>query len=1144
MLFTVAWRADRQKSWLQRFRPLIYSLALAVYCSSWTFFGAVEEAIANNWSYLPIYLGPALLFLLGGGLLSKLVAVGERHKITSVADFIGSRYGKSQWLSALVTVLAIIGSLPYIALQLRAVAMIWDVLAVPAETHQFTVDSALVTALLMGAFAMWFGTRHLEGRERNRGMMAAIALESVVKLLAFMAVALVAIWWLWRHLPTVDPAQVWVAGGWQHSPNWINYSTQTLLAALAILCLPRQFHMAVVEFQSREDLQRARWVFPAYLLLFALLILPVAFAGDYLVPTGENGESLALTLPMLEGHASLAMLAFLGGFSAATGMVVVASVALAIMISNELVAPLWLKFTPSRVLAITSLGNHLRLIRRISIVVLLLLAWLVHRAIADTNGLAAIGLLAFAAAAQLAPAIIAALYWRRAHRYGVLAGLIAGYSLWFFCLALPELQPDHPITQSGLWNTSWLRPQNLFGTGALDPLSHGVFWSLLVNILLFAGVSLRCHPSKNDLIQADAFLVVSQSGDEAAEPEDFESTPVHMDQIRSLMEPLVGRNRLNEIWADFEQRLGQRLLPDDWAPGFVVQEIRTVLAGIMGAATAERALELLYSNKPLEAEDFAGLINTTSQQLHFSQHLLQTTVETMSQGISVVDADLRLVAWNEHYAKLFNYPDHLLYVGCPVQKLYEYNAAMGIYDDLGELGVKGAIQRRVEMLRSGGVHRFERQLPNGVVVEVQGNPMPGGGFVTTYNDISSYKTALTELEEARQTLELRVTERTRELRELHAGKTRFLAHTSHDLLQPVSAARLFTAALEQKMTADNVMALRDDVNRIDNALAAAEELIKALREISRLDTGDLTPKPEHFQINELLQTLVQEFAMQAEARDLELRYQPCSQWVYSDPYLLRRILQNFLSNAVRYTRRGKVLLGCRRRKSNGKTECESGALEIQIWDTGPGIPAATQAKIFDEFVRFSNGNESADKGLGLGLAVAKRSANLLRHQINLVSSAGSGAMFSIIVPLGNPFLAKHKTGIAPASVGSLSGITVLCIDNDSSILEAIKDLLTGWGCEVNTATGLQQALASIDGSTIDSPGRLDVVIADYHLDDGENGIDVLDILGEKTDVSTAILVSADISGTLRVKAKQKGYYYLSKPVKPAALRSIISRVGS
>lgn len=1160
LLGAVAWWADRRGERASALRALVYSLALAVYCSSWTFFGAVSQAVSGAWGFLPIYLGPILLFLLGSGFMRKLLGVGERLKITSLADFVGSRYGKSQGLAALVTLVAVAGSLPYIALQLRAVSMAWGIIADSGDEPLPLVDTALIAAVLMALFAVIFGARHLEGRERNRGLLAAIALESVVKLVAFAAIAGLAVWAILKETGaqtaigslTGDALPISeLIAPWRNNPININFITQTLISMAAIICLPRQFHMAVVEYQEDRDWQLARWILPAYLLLFCILIFPIVVAGQ-LVFAGStvSPETYVLNLPLFFERNDLALLAFIGGLSAATGMVVVAAVTLAVMISNELVAPLWLRISRESLSNAVSLGTHLRLIRRISIFAVLFLAWGVHRLIVDDRGLASIGLLSFSAAAQLAPAIIAGLYWRRGHKHGVLVGLLAGYGLWAYCLLLPAVLPeDYQLLTQGLFDVSWLRPQALFGFGGLDPLSHGVFWSLLLNVGLFVLISLRSQMDVDDERQARAFVCDVPSVHTGKGS--LELTPLSMAQVRSLLSPFVNRERLESLWQSFEQRSQQRLLSDDAAPRFCVQETESALSGIVGGATARRLIDLVSRGRPLNFDDIAKLMDGTSQQLKFSQELLQTTVETVSQGISVVDADLCLVAWNKKYAELFSYPEKLLYIGCSVENLYRFNAELGLYGEVENIDRE--VEKRVQLLRDGTAHRFERHLPNGTFLEVRGNPMPGGGFVTTYTDISDYRAVVDALEETKQHLEERVAQRTEDLlatnkaleeenqrraeaeaqlRELHVGKTRFMADTSHDLLQPINAARLLIAAVQQKVSVADWQGLVVDVVNIDGALANAEQLISALREMSRLDSGNLRPKREDFDVSELLGSLVAEFQAMAAARGLQFSYPECHAWVFTDIHLLRRILQNFLSNALRYTTRGRVLLGCRRR---GKQ------LWIEVWDTGAGIADGEKERVFDEFVRLSPSQRPSDKGLGLGLAIAKRSAHLLEHEIGMRSWPGRGSVFSIAVPLGTPVEKAPQKKVIAQLGADLAGSHILCIDNEQSILQGMYSLLTSWGCEVVAASSLSEALQGW-GDSFDEHILPDLVIVDYHLDNGATGFEALAGAVERWGNMPAIVISADISEQVRDGAKAQGCHYLSKPVKPAALRSLVRRL--
>ncbi|WP_439135154.1 PAS-domain containing protein, partial [Pseudomaricurvus sp.] len=1090
----------------------------------------------------------------------------SRNKVTSIADFIGSRYGKNQRLAAIVTLVLVVGTLPYIALQLRAVGIAWSAMHWgTGSTTSFDSWSSLIAAMVMAWFAILFGTRVIDGPDRHRGLITAVAVESVVKVVAFVVVAILAVrvmsgdGMLESGLELYDTAA---------SPNFHLgqltsplFFTEILLAGIAIVCLPRQFHVMVVEYHHRSDLRYTRWLLPLYLGIFAVLVWPLAQVGAQLFSgLSVHPDSYVLTLPRWAGAEITLVVTFIGALSAATGMVVMATIALSIMISNELIVPTWLRSNSRRGQTASDLGRSLRLIRRGSIIAVLMLGWALERYMSNTEGLASMGLISFAATAQVMPAVLGALYWSRGHAYGVIAGVLVGMSLWLYCLLLPAVLPaGHPLVVHGLFHVPWLTPNNLLGMGWLDPLSHGVFWSLLANTLVFFLVSRRSTFRLLDVRQSDAFTRLRWK---LHQPQlDMEPSGIEVRQLQALMEPLFGPDRTLEMWQEFQQRVGHRLLPHDQTPRFAVSMIESDLAAIIGAVSAHRAMQLLVSQQPLQLQDFVSLVGGSSRQLQFSQTLLQTTLETIPQGISVVDKDLRLVAWNEQYQRMFDYPKRLLYVGCNIEKIYHYNAMRG-YLDTSEGGTEAAVERRLNQLRSGNPHRLERDLPGDRVVEIRGTPLANGGYVTTYTDVSDYHHMLDQLELAKETLEDRVESRTaelseanaslqrendlrarveQELKEVHASKSRFLAAASHDLLQPINAARLFVASLHAKLNELNLKrppdtssvespvltgrhhSLRSDVDHLDDALAQAEQLISSMREISRLGSGKERPKRENFSIDSLLRPLAGEASALANKQGLQFRWVPSSVWVFSDSHLLRRVLQNFISNALRYTRSGKVLLGCRRHKDR---------LVVEVWDTGPGIAEADRQRIFDEFERLNTAS-AGNQGLGLGLSIAQRISQLLGHGIEMDSVPGKGSVFRISVNLGEE---QAQARVKPVTDSRLSGLSVLCIDNEAVILAGMQSLLEQWGCEVIVASDLREALSLWPKAT--AP---DLVLADYHLNE-ETGLDVLEALRYHWQQPLpAVVISADNSDEMRDQVQQAGCLFLAKPVQPAALRTLMRR---
>ena len=1130
LLFVVAYAGDRRPLYPRqpRLRPIVYSLALAVYCSSWTFYGAVGTAARDGLAYLPIYLGPILLFVFGFGLLRRLVQVVRQRNITSIADFIGARFGKSHGLAALVAVIAVIAVVPYIALQFKAVAMSFGVLS--GVRHGMVtaggIDSAMWCAALLAVFAILFGTRSIDATEHHHGMMLAIALESLIKLLAFVALAGYA---LWQGPGLVSTVQLPLAQ-LSHGPS-PGFLAQTMLAFCAMFCLPRQFQIGMVECEDAGDLTRARWMVPLYLVIVSMAVLPIVAAGAHM-PLVRDGaaDAWVLTLPMAYGDRGMALLAFIGGFSAATGMVIVASVALSTMISNDLVMPALLRIRALRLEQRSDLSHLVLGVRRVAIILLAVMAYAYYRVAANAENLAATGLLAFAAVAQFAPALIAALYWRGASRRGVMVGLAGGFMVWLYTLLLPALIRSDQWLQAGPFGWDWLRPQALFHLSGWEPVMHGTFWSLLVNVGCLVFVSLRLRPSLEERLHAAMFM----DADPASGSGDWRGR-VAVADLRTIAERIVGERSSVRAFEEYGQRRGKPLLPGEAADRALIQYTERLLASAVGAANARRILISALSGSGLDVAESMALLDEASQELRFNRELLSTTLENVSQGISVVDAQMRLVAWNRRYLELFDYPDGMVHVGVPVAELIRWNAELG---ECGPGEVDGHVAKRIDYMRAGSSHLFQRIRPDGTVIEMRGRALPGGGYVTTYTDVTAYKHAEQALIEVNETLEQRVEQRTAQLSEALAAtaqarraaetanisKTRFLAAASHDLLQPLNAARLFTSALRQHPGLDaEASGLAE---RIDASFRAAEDLLDALLDVSRLDAGSYHPEVGAFALAELFDSLRAQFAVVAEQRGLHLRVVPTQLAVRSDPQLLRRILQNFLSNALRYTSKGSVLLGARR---VGVDE-----VRIEVWDSGPGIVAEQRARIFDEFQRLEQPSPWGEKGLGLGLSICDRLAGILSHRLDLHSRVEHGSCFAVTVPRNEAVPARRQR-VQRAGPDKQLPLTVLCLDNDAAILDGMRALLSRWGVDCRIALDVEQAHGEL------ARGSIDLVLADYHLADGVDGLQALQqlrgVLGELPPVA---MITADGSSELKQKARALGYPVLHKPVRPAALRALLT----
>lgn len=1289
LLFAIAYYGDKSDTgqrWANH--PLVYSLSLAVYCSSWTFYGAVGRASTTGWEFMATYVGPVIIFLFGWRMIEKIILVSKQQNITTIADFISSRYGKSQSLAVMVTVIAVLGTMPYIALQLKAVAISYNAIA-PGTTEALSKgsDTALFVALLMAIFSILFGTRHIDATEHHPGLVLAVAFESVIKLTAFLAVGFFVVFYLFEGPGNMLSA---VSEQLRFNPNFQSpfagsFATEIILACAAVICLPRQFHVTVVENTNPRSLLTARWLFPLYLILLGVFVLPIAVAGlDIFAGSSVDADSYVLMLPSVAGWEYLTVFAFIGGLSAATSMVIVASITLSTMVCNDIIMPLLLRIRWLRLSQSKDLGALLLRVRRITILGLMLLAYFYYRVFGDHGPLASFGLLAFVAAIQFLPAIIGGIYWKEGTRYGVLAGMTAGMLLWCYTLVLPTMREANVIPSAmdallppTLNTAEWLQPTALFGISGMDPLTHGVFWSLTFNLLLFILVSRLSKGRLVDRIQASAFL---NAYNKDLSDQSRLLGQVTVGDLQTLTERFLGPQRTEHAFTGFALQRGESYpLSGDKASSELIQYTERLLAGVIGASSARIVMDSTLRGKEMQIGDVVAIVDEASQALRFNRSLLQSTIENIGMGISVVDQHLRLVAWNKQYIEMFDYPDGLVCIGRPIVEIFRHNANRGEYGG-GDTEVH--VQMRLRLLQDREPHSYERLRPDGTVLEVRGNPMPNGGYVNTYMDITEHKRieeALREseqniriytdnvpvliayldpqlrylfvnkayadtfgldrhtiagvpcyqvlppeeyeqrrlyidkalagqrqrfetrlptrdgsvrfaevtyiphrgehgdllgyftlyqditerrhaeiaLQETNENLENRVRERTLalsvankdlrkentiralmedELRQAKSeaeaanlGKTRFLAAASHDLLQPLNAARLFTSALAQHSYEPEVNQL---VENLDGSLRAAEELITTILDISKLDAGALEASPRHFSLASLMSNLSAEFSALANERQLNFRHVDCKQVIHSDPTLLRRILQNFLSNAMRYTQSGKVLLGARR---------VGQSLRLEVWDTGVGIPKDKIREIFEEFKRIDNPRHSQVKGLGLGLSITERIARMLGHEIEVRSWQGKGSVFSVTVPLGQPDLAVKSKPEQRGWIRSkgLNGIHILVIDNEPKILEGMNALLKGWSCEVLTALSADEAEARVR----DQGFTPDIILADYHLSEVHTGIMALEQLKPLwRQPVPSIIITADRTEAVKTEIESTSAQLLTKPVRPAALRAMINRM--
>jgi Na+/proline symporter/signal transduction histidine kinase len=668
LLFAIAYwgdkRADRHKSLIDS--PYIYALSIAVYCTSWTFYGSVGRAATAGIGFLPIYLGPTLTFILAPFVLRKIIRISKANRITSIADFISSRYGKSQVLGGLVTVIAVVGIMPYISLQLKAVSATFGVLlqypetAAAAGAAGLLGDTALYVALVLAAFSILFGTRHIDATEHHEGMVAAVAFESVVKLFAFVAAGLFVAYAVFSGFgdlfgrAAADPnlARLFTFG-----PSAGNWVTLTMLAMAAIVCLPRQFQVLVVENVRESHLDKAIWLFPLYLLAINLFVLPIAFAGLVRFSGGAvEPDNFVLALPLAEGQPLLAMLVFIGGLSAATAMVIVETIALSTMISNDLVMPVLLRFAWLHLAERRDLSGLVLGIRRGSIVLILLLGYLYFRLSGESYTLVTIGLVSFVAAAQFAPAIVGGIYWKGASRRGAIAGLSAGFLVWIYTLLLPSFErsgwlPAGLIDQ-GMFGIALLKPYALFGLDGLDHISHALFWSMLANIGGYVAVSLVDRQSGIERIQATRFVEVFRQTAETAGGRLWRGK-ASLGALRQLAERFIGPAAAEQAFVAYGRRRRIDLAPTAPADADTVQFAERLLAGAIGAASARVMIASVVKAEGMTIEEMMEILDEASHVIEYSRQL-----EQKSRALEQATAELK--AANEQLKELDRLKDEFL----------------------------------------------------------------------------------------------------------------------------------------------------------------------------------------------------------------------------------------------------------------------------------------------------------------------------------------------------------------------------------------------------------------------------------------------------------------------------------------------------
>ncbi|MDC8831716.1 PAS domain-containing hybrid sensor histidine kinase/response regulator [Alteromonas gilva] len=1102
-LFALAFWGDKKIDKNQQ-HPVLYSLGLGVHCTSWAFFGTTTQATHYGWPVFPTYIGITLVMLFAFPVLVKISRICQQNSVSSLADFISLRYGRSNTLAAMITVLCFVGVVPYIALQLDAITESINLLTADASSGSGTVG--LYVAALMALFAILFGTQTLSLTDKHPGLLATIAFESVIKLVGLSIVGIYVCYILF------DGVFDLVAQAAQHQAgrdilyadkSWSVFFSHILLGICAMFILPRQFHMNFVESNGAGELATARWLFPLYLLGMTAFVLPIALAGSLLLePSTAQSDSLVLAIPLQQNNTAISVIAFIGGLSATTSMIIVATLALGIMIANNLVTPLWFKLKLKQQSQHAMHASQLLNIRRITVLIVLSVAFWYHVNISQSAPLVKSGIIAMALLSQMLPAMMLSLYWRKRSKTAAICGMLAGFTGWVVWMLYPSLLSSYyfsPIPTD-------------------EMLAQSYVLSLMINFAVYVAVALLLPTS-----------VMSKK----AQPDSLSPRPDEPELVIEISDLLTLTERVLE--PSSHQALASQLSSAGVASGAhryasqgLLSRVEKLMAAQIGHPSARLLLTAIADSTRSELSHLVHWVEEASQSFQFNHEVLMSSVQHIQQGIVVLDQNLAMLAWNERYLELFNYPQGFIQVGIPIKDILLYNAQRGLLGDAGDM--QKEIDKRVQYMAAGSKYKYVRKQADGRVIELNGSPLPGGGFVTTYSDITEYIRIQEELEHAKTELEARVAHRTKQLEmakqdadKANESKTKFLAAAGHDLMQPFNAATLFASMLVQKTSGSELQSLSEGLL---HSLNSAEALLSSLLDMTRLESGRLAVQKAHFPLDDMLAGLVNEFRVIGEQKSVVLRYVPTRLVVYSDPKLLRRVIQNLISNAVRYTDTGRVLIGVRR--------CAKHAVKIVVIDTGPGIPAHQLREIFNEFRQL---DDRQNQGLGLGLTIVERISQLLVHPVEVTSQTGKGTLFSVEVERSNQPMQRLAPDVSDNNNEAsrlLANKHVMVIENDEQISAAILTLLCDWGAQVMLAKNLDDALRH---TTVP-----DFMLVDYHLDHGETGINVVNTLRAHWHTNVpGILNTANRNDGVRDEAREAGLLYLPKPLKPAALKRLIKQ---
>jgi PAS domain S-box-containing protein len=960
-LFSVAAFAERRgRTPSPRSQTLTYVLAASVYCTAWTFFGSVGLAANRGLEFLTIYLGPALVALTWPTLLRKLVRVAKEQRITTISDLIASRYGKSAALGTLVAAFVVVGMIPYIGLQLRAVSMTFRMMF--RDDPVLSGIDTLVVATTMAAFVILFGARNLDFTRQQTGLITAVAVESVVKLAAFLVVGAFVTWGLFRGFGDIFH-RIAEHPGWSAlltidtppSTSYARWTAMLVVSMIAVMLLPRQFHVLVVQNPRERDINTAAWAFPLYLLAINVFVLPIAFGG-LLTFDGAAGaaDTFILALPLASGAGAVALAVFLGGFSAATAMIVVDSLALSKMIANHIVLPVLLRRRRVADVYWASLTSM-----RVGIVAVVALGFLWAHVEAGQFLLVEMGLLSFIAIAQCAPAVFLGLYWRRGNLCGAFGGLSAGFAVWFYTLILPVLAAEGVIPRAllheGPFGIAWLTPTALFGLHGLDTLSHGVFWSLALNSGAYVLLSLVTRQGVDERSQAAAFVGMPEP--EAPRAPAMLSVP----EIERLIHLYVPEEEADEL---LRELLGGRTARELSVPDLIELriELERMLAASLGAAAARYIVEDRFTISKDEAAELVASFQSMQRSLGMSERLLASVVQSIEDCIVTTDVEGRLVTINPAGERLLGYE------GIEAR----HRSYLDLLDERERRRVGPAIAQAIaEGRRWGG---------NVVARTRSGTRFPAHLAMSCVFDTD--QRVLGAVGVLRDLTEQVATQQRLIQREKLASIGEMAATVAHEIRNPLGGIKMATRLLSSEAVSDAPM--REEMAAsIVGGIAEIESIVTELLEYAR----ETRLERQEYVLAEIVRPVAEAYRDEGRKRGIEVRQHGFDAGLVAhvDAQRLRQVFTNVMKNAIEATERQATP------RVDVALYGSDGAAVIEVRDNGEGMQPADREKVFLPFFT------TKPAGTGLGMAIVKKLMDLHGGEVEIDSTPGRGTVVRLVL---------------------------------------------------------------------------------------------------------------------------------------------------